>query len=184
MNQHDPSNKPAANESAANKPTNPAPCGGCGAGASENRRGFLFAAGTTLLTIGGALAAVPIVGAALAPAANRNPNKWLPLAKTDTFVPGDTVYLSGFVADDPKLSIQDQTRQVLGKIDQHLAMAKTDKSRLLTAQICLADITMWADMNTIWDAWVVPGQTPARATVQAKLAGPTHLIEIMVVAAR
>lgn len=99
-------------------------------------------------------------------------------------VHGDTVYLSGFVADDPKLSIQDQTRQVLGKIDQHLAMAKTDKSRLLTAQIWLADITMWADMNTIWDTWVVPGQTPARATVQAKLAGPTHLIEIMVVAAR
>ena len=93
MNQHDPSNKPAANESAANKPTNPAPCGGCGAGASENRRGFLFAAGTTLLTIGGALAAVPIVGAALAPAANRNPNKWLPLAKTDTFVPGYTVLM-------------------------------------------------------------------------------------------
>ena len=94
-----------------------------------------------------------------------------------------TVYLAGFTADDPNLPIQGQTRQVLHKIDRYLAMAGTDKSQLLTAQIWLADIAMWADMNTVWDAWVVPGHTPARATVQAKLAGPTHLIEIMVVAA-
>ena len=94
-----------------------------------------------------------------------------------------TVYLAGFVADDPALPIQGQTRQVLDKIDRHLAMGGTDKSRLLTAQIWLADIAMWADMNTVWDAWVVPGHTPARATVQAKLAGSKHLIEIMVVAA-
>lgn len=94
-----------------------------------------------------------------------------------------TVYLAGLVADDPALPIQGQTRQVLDKIDRYLAMAGTDKSRLLTANIWLADISMWADMNTVWDAWVSPGNAPARATVQATLAGPTHLIEIMVVAA-
>ncbi|MBM3571339.1 MAG: RidA family protein [Alphaproteobacteria bacterium] len=94
-----------------------------------------------------------------------------------------TVYLSGLVADDPNQTIQGQTRQVLDKIDRYLAMAGTDKSKILTANIWLADISMWADMNTVWDAWVVPGHTPARATVQAKLAGPTHLVEIMAVAA-
>ncbi len=99
-------------------------------------------------------------------------------------VHGDTVYLAGIVADDPTQSIQGQTRQVLDKIDGYLEMAGTDKSRVLTAQIWLADIAHWAEMNVVWDAWVVPGHTPARATVQAKLAGPTHLVEIMVVAAR
>lgn len=94
------------------------------------------------------------------------------------------VYLSGLVADDPDLPIKGQTQQVLAKIDRYLALAGTDKSHLLTAQIWLADIAMWADMNTVWDAWVAPGNTPARATVQAELAGPTHLIEIMVVAAK
>jgi enamine deaminase RidA (YjgF/YER057c/UK114 family) len=94
-----------------------------------------------------------------------------------------TVYLAGMVADDPTLSIQGQTRQVLDKIDHYLAQAGTHKGRILSANIWLADISMWADMNTVWDAWVVPGATPARATVQAKLAGPTHLVEIMVVAA-
>jgi len=99
-------------------------------------------------------------------------------------VHGSVVYLAGLVADDPKQPIQGQTEQVLAKIDKYLALAGTDKSRLLSAQIWLADIAMWADMNKVWDAWVVPGQAPARATVQAKLVGPTHLIEIMVVAAK
>lgn len=97
---------------------------------------------------------------------------------------GDTVYLAGAVADDPTQPIQGQTRQVLDKIDRYLQMAGTDKSKLLTAQIWLSDIALWAEMNVVWDAWVAPGNAPARATVQAKLAGPTHLIEIMVVAAR
>ncbi|MCC7273664.1 MAG: RidA family protein [Alphaproteobacteria bacterium] len=94
-----------------------------------------------------------------------------------------TVYLAGMTADDPALPIEGQTRQVLDKIDRHLAMAGTDKSRLLTASIWLADIALWARMNTVWDAWVVPGHAPARATVESRLAGPTHLVEIMVVAA-
>ena len=64
------------------------------AAAKESRRGFLFAAGTTLLTIGGALVAVPIVGAALAPAANRNPSKWIPLGKLVDFKVGDTVLVT------------------------------------------------------------------------------------------
>ncbi|MGE0716471.1 MAG: RidA family protein [Alphaproteobacteria bacterium] len=94
-----------------------------------------------------------------------------------------TVYLAGMVADDPDLPIEGQTRQVLDKIDRYLAIGGTDKTRLLTAQIWLADIGLWARMNTVWDAWVAPGATPARATVEARLAGPTHLVEIMVVAA-
>lgn len=97
---------------------------------------------------------------------------------------GDTVYLAGLVADDPSQDIRGQTRQVLAKIDGYLARAGTDKSRLLSAMIYLADIADWAEMNLEWDAWIAPGAAPARATVQAKLAGPTHRIEIIVRAAR
>lgn len=97
---------------------------------------------------------------------------------------GDTVHLAGLVADDPSQDIGGQTRQVLGKIDAYLARAGTDKSRLLTAMIYLADIADWGAMNVEWDAWIAPGAAPTRATVQAKLAGPTHRIEIIVTAAR
>ena len=95
-----------------------------------------------------------------------------------------TVYLAGMVADDPTEDIRGQTRQVLGKIERKLVEAGTDKSKLLSAVVFLSDINLWSGMNEVWDAWVMPGQTPARAAVQARLAGPTHQVEIVIIAAR
>ncbi|HRJ68149.1 MAG TPA: RidA family protein [Beijerinckiaceae bacterium] len=99
-------------------------------------------------------------------------------------VHGDTVYLAGIVADDPSKDTADQTRQVLKEIDRLLAAAGTDKSKLLRTNIWLADIKDFAAMNSVWDSWVSPGNTPARATVQAALATPAYKVEIMVVAAK
>lgn len=96
---------------------------------------------------------------------------------------GNTVYLAGQIADDPGQDVSSQTRQVLAKIDAALADAGTDKSQLLSATIYLADISTFEKMNAIWDAWVTPGSTPARATVEAKLARPELKVEIVVVAA-
>ena len=93
---------------------------------------------------------------------------------------GDTVYLAGIVADNPKgKSTAEQTRSIL-----ILATAGTNKTKLLTANIWITDMANFAEMNAIWDAWVSPGNTPARATVEAKLASPDYKVEIMVVAAR
>lgn len=99
-------------------------------------------------------------------------------------VHGNTVYLAGQVADDGSAPVKVQTEQVLKKIDALLKAAGTDKSKLLSANIWLADVRTFADMNAVWDAWVSPGNTPARATVEAKLAGPQWLVEIAVIAAR
>ena len=98
-------------------------------------------------------------------------------------VHGNTVYLAGQVADDPTPSVGEQTRQVLAKIDELLKSAGTDKTRILSANVWLADIGRFAEMNAVWDKWVAAGHTPARATVQAALARPEFLVEIMVVAA-
>jgi enamine deaminase RidA (YjgF/YER057c/UK114 family) len=98
-------------------------------------------------------------------------------------VHGDTVYLAGQVADTPVPSVAEQTQQVLAKIDRLLKEAGTDKSKLLSANIWLADISRFQEMNQVWDAWVSPGNAPARATVQSTLARPGNLVEIMVVAA-
>lgn len=99
-------------------------------------------------------------------------------------VHGDTVYLAGVVADDTKQDVKGQTKQILAKIDRLLAAAGSDKSKLLSANIWLTDISTWAQMNEVWDAWVAPGNAPARATVEAKLAGPAYRVEIMVQAAK
>jgi enamine deaminase RidA (YjgF/YER057c/UK114 family) len=98
-------------------------------------------------------------------------------------VHGNTAYLAGITADDASGDVKDQTRQILARIDRLLAAAGSDKSKLVSANIWLTDIATWADMNTVWDAWVAPGNTPARATVEAKLAAPQYKVEIMVVAA-
>ena len=100
-------------------------------------------------------------------------------------VHGNTVYLAGMTARGAAVgkSVADQTKSVLERIDATLAQAGTDKSKLLSANIWLTDIKTWAEMNTVWDAWVAPGSTPARATVEAKLAAPGLDVEIMVVAA-
>jgi enamine deaminase RidA (YjgF/YER057c/UK114 family) len=100
-------------------------------------------------------------------------------------VHGNTVYLSGIVADAPKgKSMTEQTKSILSQIDGFLAQSGTDKSRLLSANIWVTDMSKFAEMNAVWDAWVSPGNTPARATVEAKLASPDYVVEIMVVAAK
>lgn len=100
-------------------------------------------------------------------------------------VHGDTVYLAGQVSQNAAgKSVTDQTKDILSIIDGLLAQAGTDKSRVLSANIWLTDISTFAEMNAVWDSWVAPGNTPARATVEAKLAAPQYTVEIMVVAAR
>ena len=98
---------------------------------------------------------------------------------------GDTVYLAGIVADSPKgKSMAEQTRSILSQIDTFLATAGTDKTKLLSANIWITNMANFAEMNSVWDTWVSPGNTPARATVEANLASPDYKVEIMVVAAR
>lgn len=94
-----------------------------------------------------------------------------------------TVYLAGQVPDDATQDIAGQTRQVLERIDALLAQAGSDKTRLLMVQIFLADLADFAGMNAVWDAWVPPGNTPPRATVQAQLADPAWKIEVVATAA-
>lgn len=96
----------------------------------------------------------------------------------------ETVYLAGQVADNPVPSVEKQTKQILRKIDKLLKECGTSKAKILKANIWLSDIRSFDEMNKVWDAWVAKGNTPARATVEARLAGPEYLVEIMVVAAR
>jgi enamine deaminase RidA (YjgF/YER057c/UK114 family) len=97
---------------------------------------------------------------------------------------GDTVYIAGQVADDTGADVAGQTRQILAKIDALLAEAGTDKSKLLSANVWLSDISTFERMNAVWDEWVTPGNPPARACVESKLARPEFKVEIMVVASR
>lgn len=83
----------------------------------------------------------------------------------------------------PGASVTEQTRQALAEIDRILAEAGIDKTRILSAQIWLADIATFADMNLAWDEWVPQGHTPARATGEAKLATPDYKVEVIVTAA-
>ncbi len=101
----------------------------------------------------------------------------------EAVVYGNRIYLSGMIPEDSSLDITGQVKQALDEIDALLARARTDKTKILTAVIWLADISDFAAMNAVWDAWVVPGQTPARATVQARMNDPALKVEIMVVAA-
>ena len=95
-----------------------------------------------------------------------------------------TVYLAGQVAfDKPGASVTEQTQNILDRIDKYLAAAGTDKSKLLAAEIWISDMDTFAEMNAVWDAWVSPGNTPARACVEARLATPDYTVEIMVTAA-
>ncbi len=96
---------------------------------------------------------------------------------------GGIAWLAGQVAEDVSLDVSGQTRQVLAAIDGLLAEAGIDKSRIVQATVYLADISEFAAMNAVWDAWVPQGHTPARATIEAKLAAPEYRVEIQVVAA-
>lgn len=94
-----------------------------------------------------------------------------------------TAYLAGIIAGDVEADTKGQTEQILVRIDELLTAAGTDKSRILRANIWLTDIGTWSQMNEAWTAWVVPGATPARATVEAALARKGASVEIMVEAA-
>ena len=97
---------------------------------------------------------------------------------------GDTVYLAGQVAKGaPGAPVAEQTQDILDRIDELLAEAGTDKSKVLFATIWLADIDTFDEMNAVWDAWVVPDNTPGRACVNARLAAPQYTVEIAVTAA-
>jgi enamine deaminase RidA (YjgF/YER057c/UK114 family) len=99
-------------------------------------------------------------------------------------VHGNTIYLAGQVAEAAAgKSVAEQTKEILGIIDALLRDAGSDKSRLLSVNIWLADIKTFAEMNQVWDAWVPSGNTPARATVEAKLAAPQFTVEIAAIAA-
>ena len=97
---------------------------------------------------------------------------------------GDTVYVAGLTASDPSQDIKGQTKQILDKIDGFLAQAGTSKSKLLKANLWIKDMAMFADMNSVWNAWVDPENPPVRACVRADMARPEILIEIMVTAAK
>ena len=94
------------------------------------------------------------------------------------------VYLAGQVADDPSQDVRSQTTQVLAAIDRLLAEAGSSKAHILQATIFLASMEAFATMNAVWDAWVTPGQTPPRATVEAALARPAYRVEVKVIAAQ
>ncbi len=108
-----------------------------------------------------------------------NPRQW----NSSAVVHGDVVYLSGIVADDKSMSMKGQTEQVLRKIDTVLKAAGTDKSRILSSTVYLADIKLKDDMNEAWMAWVDKSNLPARVAVGVDLT-PGTLVEIMVSAAK
>jgi enamine deaminase RidA (YjgF/YER057c/UK114 family) len=97
---------------------------------------------------------------------------------------GETVYLAGIVAKDLTRDVKGQTSQVLGEIDRLLAKCGSDKSRLLQCHLWVTDIRNRALVNEVWSEWIDRNNLPARACVEAKLADPLALVEIMVIAAR
>jgi enamine deaminase RidA (YjgF/YER057c/UK114 family) len=102
---------------------------------------------------------------------------------SEAVILGNRIRCSGMIPEDTSLDITGQVRQALAEVDALLAKGGSDKSKILTATIWLSDISDFAAMNKVWDAWVAPGHTPARATVQARLNDPDMKVEIMVVAA-
>jgi enamine deaminase RidA (YjgF/YER057c/UK114 family) len=98
-------------------------------------------------------------------------------------VHGNTIYLAGQVAGDTTKDITGQTREVLAAIDALLGEVGSDKSRILSTTIYIADMADFPAMNAVWDTWVVPGATPPRATVEAALAKPAYKVEMQIIAA-
>ena len=96
---------------------------------------------------------------------------------------GDTVYLAGQVGA-PGEGVTAQTEAVLASIESLLARTGSDKSKILSATIWLADMADFAEMNAVWDRWIDGKDPPARATGEARLATPDYRVEIIVVAAR
>ena len=96
---------------------------------------------------------------------------------------GDTIYLAGQVGE-PGASVAAQTRTILASVEALLAQCGSDKSRILSATIWLADMADFGEMNEVWDEWVGGHDAPARATGEARLATPDYKVEIIVVAAK
>lgn len=101
----------------------------------------------------------------------------------DAAIHNGVVYLAGQVANNTSQDVKGQTAQVLATIDRLLADAGSDKTRMLQVQIFLSDIANFQAMNEVWDVWVPQGHTPARATIESRLATPAYLVEIKVIAA-
>jgi len=95
----------------------------------------------------------------------------------------DVLYLAGQVADDVTQDIKGQTAQVLASVDRLLEEHGSDKTKILQCLIYISDMALFQQMNEVWDAWVPPGRTPPRATIEARLASPAKLVEIVVTAA-
>lgn len=99
-------------------------------------------------------------------------------------IAGDLVFLAGQVASEaPGASVREQTINALENVTRLLAKAGSDPTRILSATIWLSDISTFDEMNAVWDSWVPSGHAPARATVEARLAGPEYAVEIGVIAA-
>ena len=102
---------------------------------------------------------------------------------SEIVVHGDTVYLAGQIAENTSADAESQTREILASIDRLLGEAGSGKRNILSALIIVSDMRHFPAMNKAWDAWVEAGHTPARATIEARLATPAHLVEVKVVAA-
>lgn len=103
---------------------------------------------------------------------------------SEMVIHGQTIYLAGQVANDPKSDAASQVRQVLSQIDKLLAEAGSDKSRVLSATIYLPNMADFPALNAAWEAWIPAGHCPARATVEANLAAPDYKVEIQIIAAK
>ncbi|MEP1586321.1 RidA family protein [Sulfitobacter sp.] len=101
---------------------------------------------------------------------------------SQSVVHGDTIYLAGQVGSGADVTAQ--TKDMLSEVDRLLADAGSNKSQILTATVWLADIANFADMNAVWDAWIDPKNPPARACVEARLATPDYLVEVMITAVK
>lgn len=101
-------------------------------------------------------------------------------------VPADRtmLYFAGQISRDRTLGLEGQARNILDKLDALLAEAGADRTNIVSAMIWLADIRTRHAVNAIWDAWVPEGAAPARVCVEARLAEPTDLVEIQIVAAK
>jgi enamine deaminase RidA (YjgF/YER057c/UK114 family) len=102
---------------------------------------------------------------------------------SEVAIHNSTVYLAGQIADDTTADIGGQMREVLGHVDRLLAEAGSDKTCILMCQIFIAHMSDFAGMNEVWDEWVAASHTPPRATVEAQLANPACLVEVVVTAA-
>jgi enamine deaminase RidA (YjgF/YER057c/UK114 family) len=103
---------------------------------------------------------------------------------SEVAIHNQTVYLAGQIAEETSANINGQTREVLGHIDRLLAESGSDKTCILSSQIYIKDMADFPGMNEEWDAWVPQGHTPPRATVEARLADPKVLVEIIIIAAQ